>query len=477
MSILENNSRSLLALVVGPFWVALLGSLMVAGELLGVHVPNPALWFIVLVIVVSLSANLTSIILSNILALAFTVWLQNRVNLLGFSGEPLLRLFASVFAFPAVSIILVIANRRLVRAIDVPAKAERSLFQAVMAAMHDAIVETDWKGIKDVNASFCKMTGFSREELIGAKAPYPFWPPEQYAAIAAALETSMRGQALDFELVLTRKDGTRFPVLLSVSRILETTPDPKTKSSRVLYSFRDITELKRAQESAEQANRTKDRFLNLISHELRSPLTPILTLATLLESDERLTPEVRADMQTIRRNAQVEARLIDELLSLVRTAATRPATDPDSTVRTVTQTINDEPKTTAPTAPIPPLAPPAKKPLNILLVEDHVDTATTMSRLLKLRGHSVTVAATGAAALQFAANTPFDFLISDLGLPDGSGLDLLKNLQKIRPIPAIALSGYASPADIQKSKAAGFLHHLSKPIDFKTLDETIERLA
>jgi PAS domain S-box-containing protein len=60
------------------------------------------------------------------------------------------------------------------------------------------------------------MTGFTRDELIGKRPPYPFWPVEQYGTIAAALETSMRGRALDFELVLTRKNGERFPVLLSV---------------------------------------------------------------------------------------------------------------------------------------------------------------------------------------------------------------------------------------------------------------------
>ena len=87
------------------------------------------------------------------------------------------------------------------------------------------------------------------------------------------------------------------------------------------------------------------------------------------------------------------------------------------------------------------------------------------------------VASTVAAAMEAAKAGPVDFLISDLGLPDGSGYDLLKALNQIRPTRAIAVSGYASPEDIQKSREAGFLQHLSKPIDFDTLDETIERLG
>jgi CheY-like chemotaxis protein len=103
--------------------------------------------------------------------------------------------------------------------------------------------------------------------------------------------------------------------------------------------------------------------------------------------------------------------------------------------------------------------------LKIVLVEDHAETAQVLRRLLASRGHEVTTAegiVTGLAAVE---RIDPDVLISDLGLPDGNGLDLMRQLLKRgKRIPAIALSGYGSPADIQKSMAAGFLEHLVKPL-------------
>ncbi|MEI7959006.1 MAG: response regulator, partial [Verrucomicrobiota bacterium] len=66
--------------------------------------------------------------------------------------------------------------------------------------------------------------------------------------------------------------------------------------------------------------------------------------------------------------------------------------------------------------------------------------------------------------------------ISDIGLPDGSGYDLIQRLLRPQPIPSISLSGFGMECDFQKSRAAGFLEHLVKPLDFKLLRETIERL-
>ncbi len=120
----------------------------------------------------------------------------------------------------------------------------RQGFEAAIPATHDAIMETDWQGIREVNDTFCQMTGFSRAELVGVRAPYPFWPAEEYARIAAALETSMRGQAREFELVLNRRNGERFPVLLAVSRFVQ---GKKGAPNRIVYSFRDLSELKKAE--------------------------------------------------------------------------------------------------------------------------------------------------------------------------------------------------------------------------------------
>ncbi|HEX8322413.1 MAG TPA: DUF4118 domain-containing protein, partial [Tepidisphaeraceae bacterium] len=79
-----------------------------------------------------------------------------------------------------------------------------------------------------------------------------------------------------------------------------------------------MTHLRRAKQEADEANEAKDQFLAVLSHELRTPLTPVLGLATVLEHDPSLSDEVRADATIIRRNVELEARLIDDLLDITR---------------------------------------------------------------------------------------------------------------------------------------------------------------
>ena len=133
-------------------------------------------------------------------------------------------------------------------------------------------------------------------------------------------------------------------------------------------------------------------------------------------------------------------------------------------------------------APVPdePPAPKALVPhqcLTILFVEDNADTLNYLSRMLRLRGHTVHTAADIATAFHVAAETEIDLLISDVELPDGSGLQLVRNLHSSREVPAIALSGFGSSDDIELSQSAGFSVHLTKPVDFRTLEEVIQRLA
>ncbi|HYO08782.1 MAG TPA: response regulator, partial [Tepidisphaeraceae bacterium] len=85
---------------------------------------------------------------------------------------------------------------------------------------------------------------------------------------------------------------------------------------------------------------------------------------------------------------------------------------------------------------------PACDPCRILLVEDHPDTARVMGRLLGRSGYLVSVAHSVASALKFAAAGPFDLVISDIGLPDASGHDLMRQLKTIYGMKGIALSGY-----------------------------------
>jgi two-component system, chemotaxis family, CheB/CheR fusion protein len=117
----------------------------------------------------------------------------------------------------------------------------------------------------------------------------------------------------------------------------------------------------------------------------------------------------------------------------------------------------------------------AGKKLSILLVEDHGDTAETMVSVLEIYGHRVQRAGDVAAALGIAARGNFDLLISDLGLPDGSGLDLMRNLRSRGLLwPAIALSGYGQEKDFEQSRSAGFQFHLVKPVDISRLMGVID---
>ena len=123
-------------------------------------------------------------------------------------------------------------------------------------------------------------------------------------------------------------------------------------------------------------------------------------------------------------------------------------------------------------------APAALSPRRILLVEDEPVTLRLMAKLLSNLGHLVQSAGTIAAAQEAADRGEFDLIISDIGLPDGSGLDLMRRYVRRRgPIPSIALTGYGMEEDIQRSHEAGFRAHLTKPIDFKKLEALIRQVS
>ena len=112
--------------------------------------------------------------------------------------------------------------------------------------------------------------------------------------------------------------------------------------------------------------------------------------------------------------------------------------------------------------------------MRILLVEDHPVTAKMMQMVLTSDGHAVEVAHDVATALELAGQHTFDLLLSDLGLPDGSGYDLIGQLrQQGYKFPAIALSGYGQGEDVQRSHEAGFAAHLTKPASSKAVVEAI----
>ena len=129
-------------------------------------------------------------------------------------------------------------------------------------------------------------------------------------------------------------------------------------------------------------------------------------------------------------------------------------------------------------AAAPPTEPEGGVPaqLRLLIVEDHDDTARALSRLLGKAGFVVSVAGDVASTLALAGRKPFDLVISDLGLPDGSGYDMMAALQKVQPLPGIAMSGYGMDEDVLRSWEAGFREHLVKPIEVPKLIAAIRRV-
>src|SRR5262249_55207449 len=114
--------------------------------------------------------------------------------------------------------------------------------------------------------------------------------------------------------------------------------------------------------------------------------------------------------------------------------------------------------------------------LRILLVEDDAATLQVVARLLRWKGHTVLTATSLAAGLEVAEREEFEVLVSDLGLPDGNGLELMHRLREVRPGVGIAVSGFGMADDVAQSRAAGFAEHLTKPVDIVALEAAIQRV-
>jgi signal transduction histidine kinase/ActR/RegA family two-component response regulator len=108
--------------------------------------------------------------------------------------------------------------------------------------------------------------------------------------------------------------------------------------------------------------------------------------------------------------------------------------------------------------------------LDLLLVDDHAQTLRVLSGLLRKRGHKISTADSVKSALQLLENAKFDAVISDIGLPDGSGCDIIRAAKRQQAIQGIALSGFGMEEDICRGKEAGFDHYLTKPVDFHDLE-------
>jgi len=465
--------------------------------------------------------------------------------------------------------------------------------------------------------------GYPAEEVIGRPGdmfnlpPEPGQPTER--PLVERLAEISTGTSLAEERWLMRKNGATFYASVVTTAIFGNGGAVRGFSRIV----RDMTDtrvaadlLQMAKEQAEAANRAKDRFLAVLSHELRTPLGPIYAAAQALDLRQDLPPECRRSIELIKRNVEVEARLIDDLLDISKIvndklslrleptdlvailngiaeifreeAAARHielrytplpypvivqadparlqqiiwnllknaikftprageigitmyqpmpgkiAVDVSDTgigippqalkrifdafdqgeeesaqargglglglaiasslaqrhggtlsVRsegqgkgtTFTLTL-DDPAGGDVQAPAPvetPASPSTHRPATILLVEDNGDTAEAMQFLLAEYGYEVDIAENVAAACACIDAKRYDVLVSDMGLPDGDGIDVLRHYAPAADQIAVALTGYGMESDVRRCLGAGFAIHLTKPLDIDHLIDVLQR--
>jgi PAS domain S-box-containing protein len=198
-----------------------------------------------------------------------------------------------------------------------------SMMQATLDSTTDAIVVTDLSGnVRDFNEKYAEMMGFSREVINSSDVrelrktfSRQFKDPAQFLARVMEIYASAPPESFD---VLEFVDGRIFERYSKIQSI-------EKRSVGRVWSFRDVTERKHAEEklqaakiAAEKASQAKDDFLALLSHELRTPLTPALVAASYLAEHKDLLPEFREEVTAIWRNVQLEAHLIDDLLDVTR---------------------------------------------------------------------------------------------------------------------------------------------------------------
>ncbi len=336
-----------------------------------------------------------------------------------------------------------------------------------------------------VNDAACRVLGYERGELMQLR-PQDIEAADARSEFPAHIqELKTKGRALWQSVHLT-KDGRRIPVEISGNLFELSGMDV------VLAVARDVSERERARQAlaeakgiAEAANRDKGRLLESLSHELRAPLTPVLLALSSLQEDAGLSPHLRDELAMMRRQLETETRLIDSLIAMYRKSTADAALSPEAADRPeaqggsgVSPLISRAASTTSGgQTPLPASRSATQSSdvgaLRILLVEDHAATLKAVGRALSGMSHQVSSARTVHEALELGETQSFDLLVSDIGLPDGSGLDVMRWFCARQPIQGIAISGYGTDSDIEQSRGAGFAMHLVKPIAVTTLRAAI----
>lgn len=115
--------------------------------------------------------------------------------------------------------------------------------------------------------------------------------------------------------------------------------------------------------------------------------------------------------------------------------------------------------------------------LRLLLVEDHVDSAELLAEMLQSHGHTVAVATSVSAALELASEFEFDVVVSDVGLPDATGYELMEKIRERYAMKGIAVTGSGRASDVERGLAAGFSMHLTKPVSLRKLEAALEQVV
>lgn len=509
------------------------------------------------------------------------------------------------------------------------AQRQKELFEVTLASIGDAVIVTDTAAqVIFMNETAEKLTGWRRSEALKQPCGTVFKIVNEgtRATVESPVEKVFRlGSIVGLanHTLLIRKDGSEVPIDDSGSPIR----DSDGSMRGVVLIFRDFTahraaeaKLREINDALQAANRAKDQFMAALSHELRTPLTPVLATLMTWEVSDELPPALHSGVEMLRRNVQLEARIIDDLLDLTRITKGKLSLNPEAVDAhdlienviamyrsdinakhlTVSQdlsakryhvnadsarlqqvfgniitnaikfvqsnghiqivTANDPAKNlrisfiddgigiaadaldriftpfeqgtdaitrhygglglglavskslveahrgslTASSAgqhrgstftvTLPSLDSAAaaisrssgahcanhdgtRNGFSILFVEDHQDTAEVMSGILRAQGYDVQTCGLVSEAIRLAHDNTFDLILSDVGLPDGTGIDLIRAIRLYSSVPAIALTGFGMDQDVASFREAGFNVHLTKPVNLQRLLIAIDELT